>query len=145
IQRIAEDLDRLILVPIVNPDGRERIPLRMAPYRDTSYIVIEYLNTGGKPDGTLTGWPQVKEHIPADFNVPGFPGGYPNDAGVNIQHDDFLGERQPEPQAVFDLAERERPDLILNMHTGAVYMLMHRPFAETALNNAFDTLFKYVH
>lgn len=145
IQRIAEDLDRLILVPIINPDGRERIPLRMAPYRDTSYIVIEYLNTGGKPDGTLTGWPQVKEHIPADFNVPGFPGGYPNDAGVNIQHDDFLGERQPETQAVFDLAERERPDLILNMHTGAVYMLMHRPFAETALNNAFDTLFKYVH
>jgi hypothetical protein len=137
-------IDRLILVPIVNPDGRSRIPLRMEVYRDTSYIVTEYLNTGGKADGTLTGWPQVKEFIPADFSRPGFPGGYPNDAGVNIQHDDFFGKRQPETQALFDLAARERPDLIINMHTGAVHMLMHRSFCEPVLNPVFDSLFTYV-
>ena len=80
-----------------------------------------------------------------DFSLPGFPGGYPNDAGVNIQHDDFFGKRQPETQALFDLAARERPDLIINMHTGAVYPLMHRPFAEPVLTPVFDSLFRYVH
>jgi len=138
-------LDRLILIPIMNMDGRARIPLRMEAYRDTDFTVSEFLNTGGKPDGTITGWPQVKEFIPADFKKPGFPGGYPNDAGVNFQHDDFFGRRQPETQALFDLTEREKPDLILNMHTGAVYMRMDRPLGEPALVPAFDTLFRYVH
>jgi hypothetical protein len=144
ITALVAKINRLIFIPIVNPDGRARIPIRMSVYRDTNENITEYLNTGGKPDGTLTGWPEVKEFIPADFNVPGFPGGYPNDAGVNIQHDDFLGKRQPETQALFDLTARERPDLIINMHTGAVYMLMHRPFAEPALMPAFDKLFTYV-
>jgi hypothetical protein len=138
-------LDRLILIPIVNPDGRVRVPLRMEAYRDTDFTVAEYLNTGGKPDGTITGWPQVKKYIPADFTLPGFPGGYPNDNGVNIQHDNFFGKRQPETQALISLTERERPDLIISMHTGAVYMLMHRPFCEPVLYPAFDTLFRYVH
>jgi len=145
ITEAISELDRLILIPIVNPDGRERIPLRMELYRDTIYTVPEYLNTGGRPDGTITGWPQIKEFIPMDFSKPGFPGGYPNDAGVNIQHDNFLGKKQPETQALFDLAEREKPDLIINMHTGAVYMRMDRPLGEPALHPAFDTLFKYVH
>lgn len=145
ITEIVTRLDRIILIPIVNPDGRTRVPLRMEVYRGTDHTVPEYLNTGGKPDGTITGWPQIKEFIPMDFTRPGFPGGYPNDAGVNIQHDDFFGRRQPETQALFDLTERERPDLLLNMHTGAVYMLMHRPFVEPVLNPVFDNLFRYVH
>jgi hypothetical protein len=138
-------IDRLILIPIVNVDGRVRIPLRMETFRNTDFTVAEYLNTGGKPDGTITGWPQIKEFIPMEMAGPGFPGGYPNDAGVNIQHDDFFGKKQPETQALFDLTGREKPDLILNMHTGAVYMRMDRPLGEPALHNAFDTLFKYVH
>jgi hypothetical protein len=138
-------LDRVILIPIVNVDGRVRIPLRMELYWGTNFTVSEYLNTGGKPDGTITGWPQIKEFIPMDMSGPNFPGGYPNDAGVNIQHDDFFGKKQPETQALFDLAGREKPDLILNMHTGAVYMRMDRPLCEPALHDAFDTLFKYVH
>jgi len=145
ITEAISELDRLILIPIANPDGRERIPLRMELYRDTIYTVPEYLNTGGMPDGKITGWPQIKEFIPMDFSKPGFPGGYPNDAGVNIQHDNFLGKKQPETQALFDLSEREKPDLIINMHTGAVYMRMDRPLGEPALRPAFDTLFKYVH
>ncbi len=145
ITAIVAKLDRIILIPIVNPDGRARIPLRMEAYRDTDFTVAEFLNTGGKPNGTITGWPQIKEFIPTDFTRPGFPGGYPNDAGVNLQHDNFLGKRQPETQALFNLTERERPDLIINMHTGSVYMLMDHPLGEPALHPAFDTLFKYVH
>lgn len=145
IIEIAGQLDRIVLIPMMNPDGRARIPLRMESYWDTNHIVHEYLNTGGNPDGTLIGWPQVKEFIPLDFGKPVFPGGYPNDAGVNIQHDDFLGKRQPETQALFDLADRERPDLIINMHTGAVFMNLHRPFCEPVLSPFFDELYKYVH
>ena len=142
---IVSKIVRLILIPIVNADGRVRIPLRMELFRDTDFTVAEYLNTGGNTEGKITGWPQIKEFIPMDFSKPGFPGGYPNDAGVNIQHDDFFGKRQPETQALFDLAEREKPDLILNMHTGATYMRMDRPLGEPALHTAFDTLFMYVH
>jgi hypothetical protein len=138
-------LDRVILIPIVNADGRVRIPLRMEVFTGTSITVAEYLNTGGKPDGTITGWPQIKEFIPMKMDGPSFPGGYPNDPGVNIQHDDFFGKKQPETQALFDLTAREKPDLILNLHTGAVYMRMDRPVCEPALHDTFDTLFKYVH
>lgn len=145
IPEIVSKVDRLILIPIVNADGRVRIPLRMEAFRNTDFTVAEYLNTGGRADGKITGWPQIKEFIPMDMNQPGFPGGYPNDAGVNIQHDDFFGQRQPETQALLDLTAREKPDLILNMHTGAVYMRMDRPVCEPVLHNAFDTLFRYVH
>ena len=145
INEIVSKLDRVILIPVVNPDGRIRIPLRMEAYRDTDFTVAEYLNTGGDAEGKITGWPQIKEFIPMDFSKPGFPGGYPNDAGVNIQHDDFLGKIQPETKALYDLTEKEKPDLIINMHTGAVYPLMHRPYAEPAMTPFFDTLFSYVH
>jgi len=138
-------IDRLVLIPVANPDGRARLPLRMAVHRGADFTVHEYLNTGGNPDGTIIGWPQIKEFIPLDFGKPGFPGGYPNDAGVNIMHDDFFGKIQPETQALFDLAARERPDLVMNMHTGAVYMNMHRPFCEPVLSAVFDTLYTYVH
>jgi hypothetical protein len=145
IGEIVAKLDRLILIPMVNPDGRARIPLRMEAYHDTDFTVHEYLNTGGNAEGKITGWPQIKEFIPMDFSLPGFPGGYPNDAGVNIQHDDFLGKRQPETQALFDLTERERPDLIINMHTGATYMQLHRPLGEPVLYPVFDSLYSYIH
>ena len=144
VGEVVSKLDRLVLIPIMNPDGRARIHLRMEAFRGNDYTVAEYLNTGGKADGTITGWPMIKEFIPMDFSLPGFPGGYPNDAGVNIQHDDFFGKIQPETQALFDLVARERPDLILNMHTGAVHMRMDRPFGEPELTPAFNELYRYV-
>lgn len=138
-------LDRVILIPVVNADGRVRIPLKMEMFRGTDFTIAEYLNTGGKPDGSITGWPQIKEFIPMKMDGPSFPGGYPNDAGVNIQHDDFFGKKQPETQALFDLTAKEKPDVIINLHTGAVFMRMDRPLGEPALHDAFDSLFKYVH
>lgn len=137
-------IDRLIVIPILNPDGRARIPLRMIRHRGKDETVQEYFNTGGKPDGSLIGWPQCKEHIPLDFSTTQFPGGYPNDAGVNIQHDDFFGTVQPETRALLDLAARERPDLTMNMHTGAVFMHPLKSFLEPALNPAFEALYRRV-
>lgn len=144
IAEAARALDRVIVLPITNVDGRARVPLRMIRHQGTSEIVHEYFNTGAKPDGSIIGWPQCKEHIPLDFSRTQFPGGYPNDAGVNIQHDDFFGSPQPETRALFDLAARERPDLILNMHTGAVFIHPMRPFAEPALTPAFEEAYRRI-
>jgi len=116
----------------------------MIKHRGTDYTVHEYFNTGAKADGTIIGWPQCKENIPLDFSKTQFPGGYPNDAGVNIQHDDFFGVRQPETQALLDLAAAERPDLIMNMHTGAQFMHPLRPFVEPVLTPAFEELYRRV-
>ena len=149
ITAVAKKLDRLILIPVMNPDGRARIPIRMESHWGDSYIVHEFLNTGGYADGTIIGWPQVKEFIPMDFKDFGFPGGYPNDAGVNIMHDDFFGNIQPETQALFDLVASEKPDLIINMHTGAppgnYFIRMHRPMAEPVLDKTFEALYVWVH
>jgi hypothetical protein len=145
----AEHLDRLIVIPIVNVDGRARVPVRMEAFRGTDGMIPECLNTGSWPDGKLIGWPAVKAHIPLDFSRTQFPGGYPNDHGVNLMHDDFLGARQPETQALLDLTARERPDLILNLHTGAgandYYARMHVPVMEEALRPAFNGLYRAVH
>ena len=145
IAAAAGQIDRLIVIPIVNMDGRARVPLRMEAFRGTDGTIAQYMNTGGWPDGRLIGWPECKEFIPLDFSRTQFPGGYPNDNGVNIMHDDFLGARQPETQALLDLAARERPDLILNLHTGAgsesYYTRMLRPGAEEVLTPAFNGLY----
>jgi Zinc carboxypeptidase len=144
ITAAAKSIDRIVIVPVMNPDGRARVPLRMGRYRGSDETIPEYFNTGGWPDGRNIGWPDCKQFIPLDFSRTQFPGGYPNDNGVNIQHDDFFGQRQPETEALFRLAVQERPDLILNMHTGAVFPLMHRPFAEPALTPVFEELFRRV-
>ena len=137
------------MIPIVNMDGRARVPLRMEAFRGTDGTIAQYMNTGGWPGGRLIGWPECKEFIPLDFSRTQFPGGYPNDNGVNIMHDDFFGARQPETQALLDLAARERPDLILNLHTGAgsenYYTRMLRPMTEEVLTPAFNGLYRAVH
>jgi hypothetical protein len=144
ITAAATQLDRVLIVPITNVDGRARVPLRMFKHRGTDHTVGEYFNTGGKPDGTLIGWPQCKEFIPLDFSKTQFPGGYPNDAGVNIQHDDFFGNPQPETRALFTLTARERPDLILNMHTGAAFIQPLRPFCEPVLTPIYEQLYRRI-
>ena len=144
----AGRIDRLIVIPIVNMDGRARVPLRMEAFHGTDGTIAQYMNTGGWGDGHLIGWPDCKVFIPLDFTRTQFPGGYPNDNGINIMHDDFLGARQPETLALFELAARERPDLILNLHTGAgsenYYPRMLRPVTEDALTPVFNGLYRAV-
>ena len=124
------------------------MPLRMEAFHGTDGTIAQYMNTGGWGDGHLIGWPDCKVFIPLDFTRTQFPGGYPNDNGINIMHDDFLGARQPETLALFELAARERPDLILDLHTGAglenYYPRMLRPVTEDALTPVFNGLYRAV-
>ena len=112
-----------------------------------SYLVHEYLIPVGKPDGTLIGWPDVKEFIPMDFSTVGFPGVIQTMQGLSYD-DDFFGNLQPENQASSNLVAREKPDIIINMHTGApgnnYFMRMHRPMCEPVLDPVYDSLYTSV-
>ncbi|MBN1675477.1 MAG: hypothetical protein JXR37_30835 [Kiritimatiellae bacterium] len=146
----AQALDRIVLVPVTNVDGRARMAPRMLPHRGTDNAIYQFFGTGGWAPGRNIGWPACKRNIPLDFSTCAFPGGYPNDAGVNLAHDDFFGAgRQPETEALFALTARERPDLILNMHTGApprnFYTRMLRPFTEPLLVPVFEDLYRAIH
>ena len=77
ITAAAAALDRIILIPILNADGRSRVPIRMGVHRGTDHTVAEYFNTGGQPDGSLIGWPDCKEFIPLDFYADPVPGRLP--------------------------------------------------------------------
>lgn len=149
ITQALQTLDRIIIIPIVNPDGRARVPIQQLTYRGDDYSVFQYFNTGAWANGEQIGWPTCKEFIPLDFSQTEYPGGYPNDNGVNIQHDDFFGTPQPETRALFDLTAQERPDLILSMHTGAplnnYHTRMYRPFIEPTLMPAWENLYRRTH
>jgi hypothetical protein len=145
INAAVAKLDRIILIPITNVDGRARVPYRMLRNWGPNSEVQEYFNTGGWKNGELIGYPNCKQYIPLDFSTVGFPGGYPNDAGVNIQHDDFLGHPQPETRALLDLTARERPDITLNMHTGGNFTGMAREVLEPSLMTVQDEFFRRLH
>jgi len=47
-----------------------------------------------------------------------FLGGYYNDDGVNVQHDDFFNARiAPETRALIDLIQDETPDCFMTLHS----------------------------
>lgn len=123
INKMMQAMDRIVLIPILNVDGRNRIPISMFPFfGENSYgnnSVYQFWGTGAWKNNNNIGWPDCKKYIPLDFKKTSFPGGYPNGNGVNIQHDDFFLERkQPETKIIMDIARREKANIILNMHTG---------------------------
>jgi hypothetical protein len=98
IVSMLDSLDRIVIIPLCNPDGRDRVPIRMEKFRGhepDAFHVHEYLNTGGRDGGKLIGWPDCKEYVPIPFDKFEFPGSYPNDNGYNLMHDNFFGEMQP--------------------------------------------------
>ncbi|MES2307802.1 MAG: hypothetical protein V4507_02985 [Verrucomicrobiota bacterium] len=147
--KVFKAVDRLIVIPVYSPDSRLRIPLRMMAFTGTDSTVASYLNTGATKKG-LIGWPQVKEWIPLDFKKCKFPGGYPNGNGVNLQHDDFFSpNRQPETEALFKLMSLEKPNLVLNLHSGVpmddYYMKVHKPQADPSVYPVWESFFRHVH
>jgi hypothetical protein len=144
----AARFDRIIIIPIANPDARARIPTRMLPFTGNSKTA-SYINVGAWTNGSLVGWPANKEFAPIDFKLMQFAGGYFNDAGINFQHDNFLGTMQPETRALLDLCARERPDLSLNLHTGAnwndYFLVLCHSDINSALEPAWADLYRRVH
>jgi hypothetical protein len=114
--QIREVLDRLrlIVIPCANPDGRARVPYDGfvgLPTEEMSKV-----NQGTRTDGTLYGWPGCKKVHPMEGDV-GFLGGYFDDAGINLMHDEWFNPMSPVTPRLMALAQAEGPDLLLNLHS----------------------------
>jgi len=105
---------RVVILPLANPDGRERLPFDS--YVGATGDFMRNYSQGTHKDGSAWGWPTMVENMPMVGDV-GFLGGCFNDGGVNVYNDDFFRPQAPETRAVFDLAQAEAPDFILNVHS----------------------------
>jgi len=107
---------RLMIVPIMNIDGRARQPvdtlLGLTAEQAAEYTLAKF------KDGRVLSWPECKACHPLPFGETAHIGGYYNDNGVNFMHDDFFNEAQPETKALLRLAADEAPDFTLLLHSG---------------------------
>ena len=114
--RLRANLDRcrVLIVPLANPDGRAR-----CVYDSWVGIPVNEMTRIGQgthKDGTLYGWPGVKQRHPMKEDV-GLLGAYFNDNGINLMHDEFFAPMADETKALLRVARDEAPDFILNLHS----------------------------
>ena len=114
LRELAEQL-RVVLVPLPQPDGRRRSPVRNLI--GGSVDDLYYYGQGRLKSGEILRWPECKRLQPIPLEEMEFLGGYYNDAGVNIQHDDFFGHPAPETRALVDLVQAEIPDGVMTLHS----------------------------
>lgn len=107
---------RLVIVPVCNPDGRARV--QPAGMIGCTGYELRYWMQGTWKDGSLCGWPGCKEVHPIKDHVD-FLGGYFNDDGVNLMHDNFFHPMARETQALLDLCDSESADWIIHLHGGS--------------------------
>ncbi len=112
--RAALDQLRLIVIPLANPDGRARVPYD--GWVGLPNEEMHKVNQGTRRDGSLYGWPGCKQVHPMQGDV-GFLGGYFDDAGINISHDEWFGPMYPVTSALFKLVRHEAPDMLINLHS----------------------------
>lgn len=105
---------RLIVIPLANPDGRARVPYDGFVGLPTGEM--HKVNQGTRRDGTLYGWPGCKLVHPMQDDV-GFLGGYFDDGGINLMHDEWWQPMSPVTGPLLKLVLCEAPDLVLNLHS----------------------------
>lgn len=106
---------RVILIPMLQVDGRIRNNVKnlIGATIDQLY----YYGQGVFKNGKILQWPDCKRMHPIPVAEMARLGGYYNDAGINIQHDDFFSkDMAPETRALFDLFLEEVPDCFLTLH-----------------------------
>ena len=102
---------------MVNPDGRSHIPFDS--YVGKTFYDLRYYNQGIWKDGSLCGWPECKMIHPIKDHV-AYLGGYFNDDGVNMMHEDFFsGDLSTGTLAVLDVCRDEAPDYSILLHGGS--------------------------
>lgn len=107
---------RVVLVPLAQPDGRIRSAVRNL--RGGTVDDLYYYGQGVLKTGEILRWPECKRMQPIPLDEMEFLGGYYNDAGVNIQHDDFFAPQvAPETRALIDLVRDETPDCVMTLHS----------------------------
>ncbi len=114
IAEAAEGL-RIVLVPLANPDGRERLPIEdlIGGSIEDHHLYCQ----GRYADGTLMEHPDCKKLHPMRKDVE-YMGGYFNDDGVNVQADvEFVNFMSAEAKALCELVVEETPEGVANMHS----------------------------
>jgi len=132
---------RLVIVPVCNPDGRARVvPSAVVGY---TFEQHRYWMQGTWKDGSLCGWPACKLLHPLKDAVD-FLGGYFNDDGVNLMHDNFFHPMAKETQAILDLCDSEKADWILHLHGGSnsVNALLQTHYVTLECQQAIEDLAK---
>ena len=106
----------LVIIPMANPDGRSHIPFDS--FVGKTFYDLRYYNQGIWKDGELCGWPGCKLKHPIKEHV-GYLGGYFNDDGVNMMHEDwFSGNLSAGTKAVLEVCRKEAPDFSILLHGG---------------------------
>ena len=106
---------RLNIIPCLNPDGRTTAGVSHLCNAEIDHIYL--VQQGIKKDGSLFKGRKVKETQPIPKDFLAFMGGYYNDDGVNLQHDDFFSANLcPENKALIKLFQREMPDAFMTFH-----------------------------
>ena len=105
----------LLIIPILNPDGRSHIDFDS--FVGMEFSEFRYYSQGTWKDGSLAGWPDCKKVHPIKDSVD-FLGGYYNDDGVNFMHDNFFGKKAKETEALFDIVSEYAPDFTILLHGG---------------------------
>jgi hypothetical protein len=114
--RQAAQRMRLVVVPVLNPDGRARVAIPSLVGR--TLADLRYWGQGRWKSGEDVGYPDCKRHQPLPLERVQFPGGYPNDEGYNLMHDVTPGDvRTAEVRALIRLALEEVPECVLNSHS----------------------------
>jgi len=115
---LMEALDgiNLLLIPCLNMDGRARILLKT--FIGQSIENFRYYCHGTWKDGSICMHPWSKGVHPIK-NECEFIGGYYNDDGVNIVHDNFFFPMAEETKALLKLADEYVPDISIHLHSGS--------------------------
>ena len=114
--KAAAEKVHLILTPMCNPDGRSHIPFDN--FVGHTFYDLRYYNQGIWKNGELCGWPECKRVHPIKDHV-AYLGGYFNDDGVNMMHDNFFGHNANETQNVLDICSEYAPDVAVLCHGGS--------------------------
>lgn len=114
ILELAEKL-HLIIMPMCNPDGRSHIPFDN--FVGHSFEDLRYYNQGTWKNGELCGYPDCKKIHPIK-EYAGYLGGYFNDDGVNLMHDDYFVDPCAEVRNVLRVARDYAPDFTILFHGG---------------------------
>ncbi|MBP3359738.1 MAG: hypothetical protein J6N52_02700 [Clostridia bacterium] len=105
----------IYIIPCLNPDGRARVPFESVC--GMSFEDFRYYAQGTWKDGSLAGWPDCKKVHPIS-DAAGHLGGYYNDDGINIMHDDFFSPMAEETRFLLDMADEYVPDATVLLHGG---------------------------
>jgi len=105
---------RMIVIPIINPDGRARVPYD--GWVDLPSEEMHKYGQGTRKNGELYNYPYNKRVHPMKGDV-GILGGYYDDEGVNMSHDEWACPMSETTKALLKLVQEEGPDMIANLHS----------------------------